>query len=274
MTCYLSESQLAVVPRPIFAGDHVRSFAGVGVVTKVLDENHVSFTLTNWRLAAYSTTQVRCTMPAAQLEVVPGPMETNVSVGQTVRCYAGYGVVQEVTSASRIKIQLTSWELAYESKVFCFVGENQVTVVDADAAYADVSAVGISLAPSPASVAAAAAVAASGLSSGDRVLSQFGAGTVVAVRDLDFVVQLDSTTWTLAYGQKPTLYLAPDMLAKETVADSKVPLGGDKCSTPFGDGFLLSSSATGQRIVESGKWKLAGDCRVRMFLEKGMVTKA
>ena len=47
---------------------------------------------------------------------------------------------------------------------------------------------------------------------GQRVKTQFGNGVVAEKRDNDYVVIPHTSTWVLAYGQKPILNLAPNML--------------------------------------------------------------
>ncbi|GMH99379.1 hypothetical protein TrST_g8947 [Triparma strigata] len=47
---------------------------------------------------------------------------------------------------------------------------------------------------------------------GQRVKTQFGKGVVAEKRDNDYVVVPHTSTWVLAYGQKPILNLAPNML--------------------------------------------------------------
>jgi len=184
-----------------------------------------------------------------QLTVVPGPILTNISVGQYVKCYAGVGIVKEVSSADRIEVLLTNWELAYESKVTCYMAESQLTVVDEPGVVAKYP-------------------------EGTRVDTPFGKGVVVTARVADYVVQIDSNKWELAYGQRPTLYLAEDMLTAETEKSRKAAWGGDAVQTPFGDGFVLSTAGNGQKVVESGEWKLANKCLPRMFLDESLCVKS
>ena len=47
---------------------------------------------------------------------------------------------------------------------------------------------------------------------GQRVKTQFGKGVVAEKRDNNYVVVPHTSTWVLAYGQKPILNLAPNML--------------------------------------------------------------
>ncbi|GMH66355.1 hypothetical protein TL16_g04411 [Triparma laevis f. inornata] len=104
---------------------------------------------------------------------------------------------------------------------------------------------------------------------GDRVLTQFGKGVVAEKRAADYVVILHTSTWVLAYGQKPTLYLAPNMLKPDPTFSPIV--GSEKVSTPFGSGIVLSTDPTSkQLIVESTKWLLANNSLPRFFLDPNL----
>ncbi|GMH93444.1 hypothetical protein TrVE_jg487 [Triparma verrucosa] len=107
---------------------------------------------------------------------------------------------------------------------------------------------------------------------GQRVLTQFGKGVVAEKRANDYVVVLHTSTWVLAYGQKPTLYLAPNMLKPDPTFSPIV--GSEKVTTPFGEGIVLSTDPTSkQLIVESTKWLLANDSLPRFFLDPTLVTR-
>ena len=93
---------------------------------------------------------------------------------------------------------------------------------------------------------------------GQKVITQYGRGSIVEKRSRDVVVEIDPDCWVLAYGQRPRLFLHPTQVKRES---STPPLiGGEEVDTPFGAGYMLSRRAgkDGQVIVESGKgWLLA-----------------
>ena len=107
---------------------------------------------------------------------------------------------------------------------------------------------------------------------GDRVLTPFGKGVVVEKRATDLVVRLHTSTWVLAYGQKPTLYLDPAIVKKDPI-DSPV-VGGETVKTQFGPGVVLSRRPNdGQFIIESHVWQLANNCLPRFFLDPALVKR-
>ncbi|GMH85433.1 hypothetical protein TL16_g10230 [Triparma laevis f. inornata] len=61
---------------------------------------------------------------------------------------------------------------------------------------------------------------------GNCVTIPFGKGVIIEERATDVVVQLHEETWVLAYGQKPTLYLDPAIVAKDGGGGSLGPTEG------------------------------------------------
>ena len=93
----------------------------------------------------------------------------------------GTGEVLELSSTTRVKVLLTNWELAYGSKVTCFLAENQLKVV-------------VPAIPNP-------------LAAGTRVDTQYGQGAIVSARSTDYVVQVS---------QPPTETTAPRYATSHT----------------------------------------------------------
>jgi hypothetical protein len=244
--CHLTEEFISKVS-PLSVGDYVQSYLGSGVVLEITSESRVKVELTNWELA-YSS-KVVAYLSEDQLTKLAYPVTTNLSVGQKVSCYAGSGTIVSIKDGTRVQVLLNNWELAYGSKVTCFLNETQLTVIE------DFP----KIVKYPVST---------------KVITPFGKGVVLQTRPNDYVVQLHKETWELAYGQKPTLYLSENMLTPEDSLMESTPIGGDYVKTMFGDGYCLSTRPDGVKIVESNDWKLAYGCSPRMFLEKGLVIKA
>lgn len=248
--CFLQEE--AMTRKSKFApGDYVKCYLGCGKVLEVTDSSRVKLELQNWELA-YSN-KVTAYLAESQLTLLANPIYTNLTVGQKVACYAGSGTVTSIEDGTNVSVLLNNWELAYGSKVTCHLNEKQLTVIDE---FPVVYKFPI----------------------GTKVVTQFGKGIVTGTRSdaagkNNYIVTLHKDTWELAYGQKPTLYLAEEMLAQEDFKNT-LPSGGEHVKTPFGDGYVLSTRANGVKIVESGEWKLAGGSCARMFLEGGLVVKA
>lgn len=236
-----AEKWVAVAPpsHGFSVGQRVSCPYGDGSIISMSSRTRIEVRLESWELAYGS--KVTCFVAAEQLSPY------GLKVGATVSCYAGTGVVLEMASKSRVKVQLGSWELAYGSKVTCYLAEKQLKVV--------VPAIPAPLAP------------------GTRVDTQYGKGAVVEARATDYVVELDPACWELAYECRPKLFLAPSQVKVETGESAKEPVGGMKVDTPFGDGYVLSTRGDGQKVVESGKWQLAYSCAPRMFLDAKLVTK-
>jgi len=101
-------------------GSSVSCYAGKGTVLSTSSPFRCEVLLTNWELAYGS--KVTCYVHEDQVSLLP-----TIAIGQFVRCYAGVGEVIEATSSTRIAVRLTNWELAYKSKVICYMAEEQVS---------------------------------------------------------------------------------------------------------------------------------------------------
>ena len=103
------------------------------------------------------------------------------------------------------------------------------------------------------------------------VSTPYGEGVVLEARASDYVVQLRKETWELAYGQRPTLYLAENNLTASTGG----LCGGEKVKSIYGRGYVLSKRDENCVIVESEPeaWSLAYNQLPRMYLEPGILEK-
>ncbi len=195
-----------------------------------------------------------------------------IKVGCTVSTIYGTGKVI-ACDPSKVTVRLTSWVLAYDSKVTCYLDPAHVELEASETGSYD----NCSLPPTPPIMVDAPMAIANAFSpigsfnSGDRVQTPFGVGVVTDKRPGDYVVMLDKEVWELAYGQRPTLYLAPHMLKR---LSSPAPIvGGERCVTQFGSGYVLSTKPDGMLVVESDKWQLAYSSTPILHLQRSMVSR-
>lgn len=250
-------------------GDAVTSIYGDGIVEEVRSDGAIVFVLKNWELAYGS--KVKCFLNAAAVTKVAAVKEedvgvevvhSNFKVGDGVKSIYGNGIVEEVRNDGAIIFTLKNWELAYGSKVRCFLNASAVTADDSSS-----SVTSSATPPAPSS----AQSSTSKFTSGSAVSTPYGEGVITSVRESDYVVQLTKDTWELAYGQRPTLYLADNNL-KPSKGDIS---GGERVKSVYGVGYVLSKRSDGSMIVESApeKWSLAYNQLPRMFLDASIVSR-
>ena len=124
------------------------------------------------------------TKPEPELEA-KGDVVTQFSVGDSVKSAWGTGTVSDVREDGTVCYVLDNWDLAYGSKVKCYLN--------------------------PASVEKRKSVE---FVAGDSVKSAWGTATVSEVRD-DGTVVCILDNWDLAYGSKVKCYLNPTSVEKE-----------------------------------------------------------
>ncbi|GMI13589.1 hypothetical protein TrVE_jg2308 [Triparma verrucosa] len=194
------------------------------------------------------------------------------STGDRVLTPFGKGVVVEKrTTDLVVKLHESTWVLAYGQKPTLYLDPAIVKKDPVDSPVVGGEAVTTQLDPGffldPALI-----KRETDFSVGQRVLTQFGKGVVAEKRVNAYIVVLHESTWVLAYGQKPTLYLGPKMLKPDPTFSPIV--GSEKVTTPFGEGIVLSTDPTSEQlIVESTKWLLANDSLPRFFLDPTFVTR-
>ena len=103
---------------------------------------------------------------------------------------------------------------------------------------------------------------------GEEVATQYGRGVVREARK-DGIVHVTVTSWDLANGAKPQLFL-------NGAALSETPLEvGCEVKTQYGRGILEEVRAEdGAHVVRLETWKLAGESRPRLYLRPEGLSKA
>ena len=124
----LKEENVEEAAKQEFAvGDAVKSSWGTGTVSEVRDDGTVVYTLDNWELAYGS--KVKCFLnPASMTKNVKSSL-SGLDVGDAVKSAWGTGTVSEVREDGTVLYTLDNWELAYGSKVKCFLNPRSVAKV-------------------------------------------------------------------------------------------------------------------------------------------------
>ena len=100
-----------------------------------------------------------------------------------------------------------------------------------------------------------------GFKEGDDVITIYGNGNVVKVREVEKDIVVTLKNWALAQGQSPTLYLQPSACVK--IPGVKI---GNTLKTVWGLVKILEIRRDGQHICEAIHWKLADGKPPKFFL--------
>ncbi|GMH58817.1 hypothetical protein TL16_g02692 [Triparma laevis f. inornata] len=116
-------AEKVVVKSDFVVGDVVKSAWGNGKVDEVRDDGTVVYTLKNWELAFGS--KVKCYLNPNSVQ----KKAAAVVVGDEVKSAWGDGKVEEVRDDGTVCYTLSNWELAFGSKVKCYLNPNSVQKV-------------------------------------------------------------------------------------------------------------------------------------------------
>ncbi|GMH96440.1 hypothetical protein TrST_g14202 [Triparma strigata] len=113
-----------IVKSDFVVGDSVKSAWGEGKVEEVRDDGTVCYTLSNWELAFGS--KVKCYLNPNSVEKKVKKVKSDFVAGDSVKSAWGEGKVEEVRDDGTVCYTLSNWELAFGSKVKCYLNPNSV----------------------------------------------------------------------------------------------------------------------------------------------------